>query len=151
MIFVSENEKYEIKDILKNKKKWEKSYYFVRWKEFPFCENSWIFKYYLTNAQNLLKQYYKREFSIIMMFKIKKLKLRIWKKDFLKKEKSVSNTLTTCQKNVERMIAMRYKLQYNNKKWLWFSFNLIENCVSYIVHLTSSLLRFACLISNYFN
>ena len=40
MVLVSENEKYEIKNILKNKKKWEKFYYFVRWKEFPLCENN---------------------------------------------------------------------------------------------------------------
>ena len=40
MILVNENEKYEMKNILKNKKKWKKSYYFVRWKEFLFCENN---------------------------------------------------------------------------------------------------------------
>ena len=40
MILVSEDEKYEVKDILKNKKKWGKFYYLVRWKEFPFCKNN---------------------------------------------------------------------------------------------------------------
>ena len=77
IIFVNENEKYEIKNILKNKKKWEKFFYLVRWKEFSFCENNWIFKHYLTNAQNLLKQYHKREFFITMMFKTKKSKFQI--------------------------------------------------------------------------
>ena len=40
MILVSEDEKYKVKDILKNKKKWRKLYYLVRWKEFPFCEDN---------------------------------------------------------------------------------------------------------------
>ena len=40
MILVNENENYKIKNILKNKKKWEKFYYFVRWKEFFLCENN---------------------------------------------------------------------------------------------------------------
>ena len=40
MILVSEDEKYEVKNILKNKKKWEKLYYFVRWKRFPLCKNN---------------------------------------------------------------------------------------------------------------
>ena len=31
MTFVNENEKYEIENILKNIKKWEKLYYLVRW------------------------------------------------------------------------------------------------------------------------
>ena len=75
MILVSENEKYKVKIILKNKKKWEKFYYFVRWKEFSLCKNNWIFKHYLTNAQNMFKQYHKRESFITVMFKIKKSKL----------------------------------------------------------------------------
>ena len=50
MVLVSEDEEYKIKDILKDKKKWGKFYYLVRWKGFPFCEDSWIFKHYLTNA-----------------------------------------------------------------------------------------------------
>ena len=149
MILVNKDEKYEIKNILKNKKKWKKFYYFVRWKEFFFCENNWIFKHYLTNAQNMFKQYHKRELFITMMFKAKKSKFQIQKKNLLKEEWDADNELTTRRKNVERTIAMRYKLQYNNKKWLWFSFNLIENCVLYIVHLTSSSLHFACSISNY--
>ena len=86
MIFVNEDKEYEIKNILKNKKKWRKFYYFVRWKRFPLCENNWIFKYYLTNAQNMLKQYHKRESFITMMFKTKKSKLRIQKKNFSKKK-----------------------------------------------------------------
>ena len=75
MILVNENEKYEMKNILKNKKKWKKLHYFVRWKEFSFRENNWIFKHYLTNAQNIFKQYYKREFFITVMFKTKKSRL----------------------------------------------------------------------------
>ena len=59
MIFVSENEEYEVEDILKNKKKWEKSYYLVRWKEFSLCEDNWISKHYLTNVQNMFKRYHK--------------------------------------------------------------------------------------------
>ena len=88
MIFVSENEKYKIKNILKNKKKWRKFYYFIRWKEFFFYENSWIFKHYLTNAQNMFKQYHKRKFFITMMFKTKKSRFRIQKKIFRKKNKT---------------------------------------------------------------
>ena len=75
MILMSENEKYEVKDILKNKKKWEKFYYLVRWKRFPLCEDNWILKHYLTNAQNMLKRYHKREFFITVMFKTKKSRL----------------------------------------------------------------------------
>ena len=50
MILMSENEKYKVKDILKNKNNWRKYYYFVCWKKFLFCKDSWIFKHYLTNA-----------------------------------------------------------------------------------------------------
>ena len=86
MVLVSEDEEYKVKDILKNKKKWEKFYYLVRWKEFPSCEDNWIFKHYLTNAQNMLKRYHKRESFITVEFKTKKLRLRIQKEDFLKEE-----------------------------------------------------------------
>ena len=86
MILMSEDEEYKVEDILKNKKKWEKSYYLVRWKRFPFCEDNWILKHYLTNAQNMLKRYNKRKFFITVMFKTKKSRLRIQKKDLLKEE-----------------------------------------------------------------
>ena len=86
MIFMSEDEKCKVKDILKNKKKWKKSYYFVYWKEFPLCKNNWIFKHYLMNAQNMFKCYHKLESFITVMFKTKKLKFRIRKKN-LSKEK----------------------------------------------------------------
>ena len=86
MILMSEDEKYEVKDILKNKKKWEKLYYLVRWKEFLFCEDNWILKHYLTNAQNMLKRYHKRESFITVMFKTKKSRLRIRKKNLSKEE-----------------------------------------------------------------
>ena len=86
MILVNKNKKWKIKDILKNKKKWKKFYYFVRWKNFLFCENNWIFKHYLTNAQKLFKQYHKRKTSNIVVLKTKKLKLKIDKSDFLKNE-----------------------------------------------------------------
>ena len=86
MILMSEDEEYEVENILKNKKKWEKFYYLVRWKEFPLCEDNWIFKHYLTNAQNMLKHYHKRESFITVMFKTKKSKLRIRKKIFSKEE-----------------------------------------------------------------
>ena len=86
MIFINEDEKWKIKNIFKNKRKWEKLYYFVRWKSFFLCENNWIFKHYLTNAQKLLKQYHKRETSNIVVFKTKKLKLKINKNDFSKSE-----------------------------------------------------------------
>ena len=86
MVLVSEDEKYEVKNILKNKKKWEKFYYFVCWKKFLFCKDNWILKHYLTNAQNMLKHYHKREFFITVMCKAKKPKLRIQKKDLSKKE-----------------------------------------------------------------
>ena len=86
MILVNEDEKYEVEDILKNKRKWKKLYYLVRWKEFPLCKDSWILKHYLTNAQNMLKRYHKRESFITVMFKTKKSRLRIRKKN-LSKEK----------------------------------------------------------------
>ena len=86
MIFINKNKKWEVKDILKNKKKWEKFYYFVRWKNFLFCENNWIFKHYLMNAQKLFKQYHKREASNIVVLKTKKFRLKIDKNDFLKDE-----------------------------------------------------------------
>ena len=86
MILVNEDEKWKIKNIFKNKRKWEKLYYFVRWKNFSLCENNWIFKHYLTNAQKLLKQYHKRETLNIVVFKTKKLRLKIDKSDFLKSE-----------------------------------------------------------------
>ena len=86
MLFVNENEKWKIKNILKNKRKWKKFYYFVRWKNFLFCKNSWIFKHYLTNAQKLLKQYHKRETSNIVVFKTKKFRLKVDKNDFSKSE-----------------------------------------------------------------
>ena len=38
IIFVNENEKWKVKNILKNKKKWRKFYYFVRWKNFFFAK-----------------------------------------------------------------------------------------------------------------
>ena len=86
MYLVSEDEEYKVKDILKNKKKWGKLYYLVRWKRFPSCENSWILKHYLTNAQNMFKRYHKRESFITVMFKTKKSRLRIRKRDLSKEE-----------------------------------------------------------------
>ena len=86
MILVGEDEEYEVKDILKNKKKWEKFYYLVRWKEFFPCEDSWIFKHYLTNAQNMLKRYHKRKSFITVMFKTKKSRLQIRKENLSKEE-----------------------------------------------------------------
>ena len=86
MIFVNKNEKWKVKNIFKNKRKWRKFYYLVRWKSFFFCEDNWIFKHYLTNAQKLLKQYHKRETSNIVVFKTKKLRLKIDKNDFSKSE-----------------------------------------------------------------
>ena len=77
MMLMSEDEKYEEKNILKNKKKWKKLYYFVRWKKFSLCKNNWIFEHYLTNAQNMFKRYHKREFFITMIFKTKKLRVRM--------------------------------------------------------------------------
>ena len=86
MILMSEDEEYKVKDILKNKKKWEKLYYLVRWKKFSFCEDNWILKHYLANAQNIFKCYHKRESFITVMFKTKKSKFRIQKKNLSKKE-----------------------------------------------------------------
>ena len=40
MILIDENEKWKIENILKDKKKWGKFYYLVRWKSFPFCEDN---------------------------------------------------------------------------------------------------------------
>ena len=84
MILVDKDEKWKVKNILKNKKKWKKFYYFVCWKSFSFCEDNWISKHYLTNAQKLFKQYHKRETSNIVVLKTKKLRLKINKNDFSK-------------------------------------------------------------------
>ena len=86
MILVSENEKYKIKNKLKNKKNWKNFYHFIYWKKFPFCKDNWIFKHYLTNAQNMFKRYHKRESFITMMLKAKKSKFRIRKKNLSKEE-----------------------------------------------------------------
>ena len=86
MNFVNEDEEYEVKDILKNKKKWKKLYYLVRWKKFPFYKNNWIFKHYSTNVQNMLKRYYKRKTFITVIFKTKKSRFRIQKKNLLKEK-----------------------------------------------------------------
>ena len=75
VILVNEDKKYKVKSILKNKKKWKKLYYLVRWKKFFFHKNNWIFKHYLTNTQNILKRYHKRESFITMIFKTKKSRL----------------------------------------------------------------------------
>ena len=88
MILVNEDEEYEVKDILKNKKKWRKLYYLVCWKGFSFCKDNWIFKHYLTNAQNMFKRYHKRESFITVMLKTKKSRLRIQKKIFQKKNRA---------------------------------------------------------------
>ena len=85
IILVSEDEEYKVENILKNKKKWKKFYYLVRWKKFSFREDNWIFKHYLTNAQNILKRYHKRKSFITVMSKTKKLRLRIRKKISKKK------------------------------------------------------------------
>ena len=95
MILVDEDEKWKVKDILKDKKKWKKFYYFVCWKNFSFCEDSWIFKHYLTNAQELFKQYHKRETSNIVVSKAKKLRLKINKND-LSKNKWTALTRHRC-------------------------------------------------------
>ena len=86
MILINEDEKWKVENILKNKREWKKFYYFVRWKNFSLCKDNWIFKHYLTNAQKLLKQYHKRKTSNIVVFKIKKLRLKIDKNNFSKSE-----------------------------------------------------------------
>ena len=86
IILISEDEKYEIENILNNQKKWRKLYYFVRWKRFSFYKDNWILKHYLTNAQNMFKCYHKRKSFITVMFKTKKSRLRIWKIFFSKEE-----------------------------------------------------------------
>ena len=81
IILIDENEKYEIETILDNKIKWKKFYYFVKWKNYAFCENSWIFQFWLVKAQSLLKKYYKRRKSEIALSKTKKSRLRVKKSD----------------------------------------------------------------------
>ena len=59
---------------------------FYSLKDFFFCENNLIFKYYLTNEQKMLKQYHKRETLNIVVLKAKKFKLKINKNNLLKDE-----------------------------------------------------------------
>ena len=111
MILMSEGEEYEVKNILKNKKKWGKFYYFVRWKKFPLCKDNWIFKHYLTNAQNILKRYYKRESFITVMLKTKNFRLWIRKKDFSKKEQSTNGAQAIYRTNIDWSMKTQYRLR----------------------------------------
>ena len=88
MILVEENEEWKVKEILDHDKKWEKLYYFIRWKDFFSCENSWIFKWNLENAQNMIKQYHKRQRNIVAISKTKKSKLKMKKKNFFEAKKN---------------------------------------------------------------
>ena len=100
MILMSENKEYKVKNILKNIKKQEKFYYLVRWKKFLFYKNNWIFKYYLTNAQNILKRYHKHKLFITMIFKAKKSRFRIQKKN---------KAQAMCKKFVKQTSIERWK------------------------------------------
>ena len=112
MILMNEDEEYKVKDILKDKKKWEKSYYLVRWKRFSFCEDNWIFKHYLTNAQNMLKRYHKRESFITMMLKTKQSRFRIQKKSFerrIEHRRCANNSSNKRRLNNENTIQIAIK------------------------------------------
>ena len=81
IIFVDENEKYEIEIILNNIIKWKKSYYLIKWKDLFSCENNWISKMCLINTQSMLKKYHKRQKSEIITSKTKKFRLRVRKRN----------------------------------------------------------------------
>ena len=89
MILVEENEEWEVKKILNYDKKWEKLYYLIRWKNFSSCENSWIFERNLENAQNMIKQYHKRQRSVVAISKTKKSRLNMRKENFFETKNSI--------------------------------------------------------------
>ena len=76
-----------MKKILDHDKKWEKLYYFIRWKNFSSYENSWILERNLRNAQNMIKQYHKRQRNVVAIFKKKKSKLKMKKKNLFEAKK----------------------------------------------------------------
>ena len=98
MILVKNDEEWEVKKILNHDKKWERLYYLIRWKNFSSCENSWIFERNLENAQNMIKQYHKRQRSVVAISKTKKSRLKIKKENFFEaKKKSIwQMTRWTC-------------------------------------------------------
>ena len=77
-----------MRKILNHEKKWEKFYYFIRWKNFSSCENSWILERNLENAQNMIKQYHKRQRNVVAIFKTKKSRLKMRKRNFSKAKKN---------------------------------------------------------------
>ena len=88
MILVEENEEWEVKEILDHDKKWEKLYYLIRWKNFSSCENNWISERDLENAQNMIKQYHKRQRNVVAIFKTKKSKLKMRKENLFETKKN---------------------------------------------------------------
>ena len=73
----------------------------MRGKRFTLYKNSGIFKYYLTNAQNMLKRYHKHESFIKVMFKTKKSRLRIRKKNLSKEEQNIDRARVIRQEGVD--------------------------------------------------
>ena len=147
---MNKNEKWKIKNILKNKRKWRKLYYFVRWKNFLLCENNWIFKYYLTNAQKLLKQYYKRKTLNIVVFKIKKLRLKIDKNDFLKNEWT---TLLKHEYNVDYILFWLKIISISlnkEKKTLYYYLKNLYYCLKNLKSLMQFIFEFVCFLILFF-
>ena len=113
MILVEENEEWEVKKILNHDKKWEKLYYFIRWKDFSSCENSWIFEKNLKNAQNMIKQYHKRQRNVVAIFKTKKSKLKMRKKNFFEATK---NSIWQMTRRTNACKTHKTKIITKNKK-----------------------------------
>ena len=140
MILVEKNEEWEVKKILNHDKKWEKLYYLIRWKSFSSCENSWIFERNLENAQNMIKQYHKRQRSVVAIFKTKKSKLKMKKENLFEAKKNSIWQMTrwTCACKTHE----NKNLNEKQKKWkissviiLWRDFKNIDDSVVLIKYL----------------
>ena len=78
----------KVKEILDHDKKWEKLYYLTEWKSFLSCENNWISERNLENAQNTIKQYYKRQRNVVAISRTKKSKLTMIKENLFETKKN---------------------------------------------------------------
>ena len=115
MILIKKNEEWEVKKILNHDKKWEKFYYLIRWKNFSSCENSWISERNLENAQNIIKQYHKRQRNVVAILKTKKSRLKMRKKNFFEAKKNSIWQMTrwTCACKTYESKSLNEK----QKKW----------------------------------
>ena len=56
-ILVEDNEEYEVEQILNDRIRWGKQYYYVRWKGWSPAYDQWIREENLEHAQELLQDY----------------------------------------------------------------------------------------------